>query len=161
MEAVLQVATTGGIVLVDERKPELSYRLLTQQSNGSRPVLCVSREPPERVASRHSMAGAEHRWLIGGNGRGSVNPNRLAGVFGLIDGFVRTRPNGVVLLDGIELLMIMNSYEEVRAFLCSLQTSLLRNATDCVIPIDTRTLTSKELAEMRTTFPMIRGAAAD
>ena len=146
---------------MDERKPELSYRLLTERSNGSRPVLCVTREPPERVARRHPMAGAEHRWLIGGNGRGSVNPNRLDGLLGLIDGFVRGHRNGVVLLDGIELLMIMNSYEDVRAFLCSLQSSLLKEATDCVIPIDTRTLTSKELAEMRTAFPMIHGASSD
>ena len=157
METVLQTATTGGIVLVDERKPELSYRFLEDRANQSRPILCVTREPPERVARRHPMPTAEHHWLISGNGNGSVNPNRLDALLRLVDGFVQAHSNGAVILDGIELLMIMNSYEDVRAFLCSLQAALLRGAVDCLIPIDTRTLTTRELAEMRTAFPIVRG----
>lgn len=159
MEAVLQVPTTGGIVLVDERKPEFSYRLVRDRADQRRPVLCVTREPPERVARRHPMAGAEHYWLITNGGDRCVNPFRLDALQRLIDGFVTSHPEGAILIDGIELLMVMNSYEDVRAFLCSLQAKLLRRAAECVIPIDTRTLTTRELAEMRTAFPMVRGAA--
>src|SRR2546428_138038 len=149
MEATLQVPTTGGIVLVDERKPELSYRLLEERAKQRRAVLCVTREPPERVARRHPMWGAEHYWLIGGNGGRSVSPTKLDALQRLVDAFIREHPSGAVLIDGIELLMVMNSYEDVRDFLGGLQSSLMRGATDCLIPIDTRTLTSKELADMR------------
>lgn len=147
-------------MLVDERKPELSYRLLEERGRQQQPVLCVTREPPERVSRRHPMPSAEHLWLISGSGNGSVSPNRLDALLRSINGFVRAHPDGAVLLDGIELLMIMNSYEDVRAFLCSLQSSLLKGTTECLIPIDTRTLTSRELAEMRTAFPMVRGSSS-
>ncbi|TLZ51130.1 MAG: DUF835 domain-containing protein, partial [Methanobacteriota archaeon] len=109
MEATLQVPTTGGIVLVDERKPELSYRLLEERAKQRRAVLCVTREPPERVARRHPMWGAEHYWLIGGNGGRSVSPTKLDALQRLVDAFIREHPSGAVLIDGIELLMVMNS----------------------------------------------------
>jgi len=159
MEAVLQVSTAGGIVLVDERKPDVSYRML-QEGAGQRPVLCVTREPPERVARRYPMPTAEHYWLITDGGNRCVNPSRLDSLQGLIDGFVTKNSGAAVLIDGIELLMIMNSYEDVREFLRSLQSRLLRSGADCVIPLDTRTLTTKELAEMRTAFPIVRGASS-
>ncbi|HYS71052.1 MAG TPA: DUF835 domain-containing protein [Thermoplasmata archaeon] len=161
MESLLQVPATGGIVLVDERKPDLSYRLLQEQSKARRPVLCVTREPPERISRRYPMETAAHVWLITGNGGRCVNPSNLAALRALIARFLERNRGGAVLIDGIELLMIMNSYEDVRKFLCALQSSLLRANMECLIPIDTRTLTAKELLEMRTAFPMVRGAASE
>jgi len=160
VEAVVPVQA-GGIVLVDERKPELSYRLLQDPSKAARPVLCITREPPERVARRHPMAAADHYWLITNGGERCVDPYDLGAVQGLIGGFVAANPEGTVLIDGIELLMVMNSYEEVRHFLRTLQSALLRTNAECVIPIDSRTLTTRELAEMRTAFPMVRGSTSE
>ncbi len=158
MQALLEVSTAGGIVLVDERKPDLSYRLLKGSAQRLQPVLTITREPPERVARRHPMASAEHYWLITGDGERSVDPCDLSAVRTLIDRFTAENPRAAVLIDGIELLMVMNSYADVRDFLAALQGSLVRRGTDCLIPIDTRTLTTSELAEMRASFPMVRGS---
>lgn len=158
MEALVQVSTTGGIVLIDERKPDLSYRLVQERSERKK-VLCVSREAPERVARRHPMGSAEHYWLITGDGDHSVNPFHLDRLRALVETFFEANPQGAVLLDGVELLMIMNSYEQVRDCLLALQEASRRHGGDCVVPIDTRTLTTKELAELRGAFPMVRGDA--
>jgi len=157
MEALIQVPTLGGIVLIDERKPDLSYRLLEQRSRRRKKVLCISREPPERIARRHPMELAEHYWLITGDGGRSVSPFRLDAVYRLIARFLDENAQGTVLLDGVELLMIMNSYEGVRDLLFALHELFRRTQADCVVPIDTRTLTTKELAELRDAFPMVRG----
>ena len=159
MEALVQVPTLGGILLIDERKPELSYRLLEQRARRRKRVLCITREPPERVARRHPLPLVEHYWLITGDGERSVDPFRLDRMRELVDAFLRENPQGSVLIDGVELLMVMNTYEQVRDFLASLQATLQRHRTDCLVPIDTRTLTVKELAELREVFPMVRGDA--
>jgi hypothetical protein len=155
METV-QVPILGGILLIDERKPDLSYRLVQEHAH-SRRVLCLTREPPERVARRHPMENAEHWWLISGDGERSLSPYQLGAVRDRVEGFLRENPGGAVLIDGVELLMVMNSYDEVRDLLSGLHDRMLRAGGECVVPIDTRTLTTKELADMRRSFPMVRG----
>ncbi len=159
MEALIQVPAMGGILLIDERKPDLSYRLVEQRSRRRKKVLCVSREPPERVARRHPMVSAEHYWLITGDGERAVNPFQLSRLRDLIGEFLVRNPQGTVLLDGVELLMVMNSYEEVRDLLFALQERFRESRADCVVAIDTRTLTTKELEELREAFPIMRGDA--
>lgn len=160
MESLLQVPTVGGIVLIDEKKPELAYRLLQERANGRRHVLCLTREPPERVARRYPMENAHHYWLITRGGELTVNPFRLDRVRELVEMFARSHPGCAFLLDGIELLMVMNSYEGVRDLLLGLREVLQRRHAELIIPIDTRTLTSRELAELGETFPLMRCAAA-
>lgn len=157
MEALMEVPTTGGIVLIDERKPDLSYRLLQERAHGGRGVLCITREPPARVARRHPMDGASHYWLITGDGERSVDPFRLDAMTTLVEGFLASHPGGTILIDGVELLMVMNSYAAVRDFLAGLHDQLQKHRADCVVPIDTRTLTVPELKELRAVFPMMRG----
>lgn len=156
MEATVQVPALGGILLIDERKPDLSYRLVQEHAR-SRKVLCISREPPERVARRHPMGDAEHAWLITNDGERAVNPYRLDAVRDRIEEFLRKNPAGAIMLDGVELLMVMNSYEEVRDLLADLNSRMRQGGVECVVPIDTRTLTTGELAEIRRSFPMVRG----
>lgn len=158
MASLLEVPTVGGVVLIDERKPDLSYRLVEERARGRRKVLCITREPPERVARRHPLEDAEHYWLITQDGDRSVNPFELDRVGDLIEGFARRHPEGAVLLDGVELLMVMNTYEDVRDFLSDLQAPLRHGRVECIIPIDTRTLTTSELAELTTAFPLLREA---
>src|SRR3989442_3022377 len=110
MEALVQVPTMGGVVLIDERKPDLSYRLLQQRSLKRKRVLCITREPPERVASRYALPTAEHLWLITGDGSRSVSPFHLPRIQDLVDQFMEANTDGTVLIDGVELLMVMNTY---------------------------------------------------
>lgn len=159
MEALVEVPTYGGVLLIDERKPDLSYRLLEQRAQMRKKVLCITREPPERVARRHPMPSAEHYWLITGDGERSVDPFRLDRMRRLIESFLAENPHGTVLIDGVELLMVMNTYEEVRDFLVGLQGVAQHHGTDCVVPIDTRTLTVRELGELRSAFPIVQGDA--
>lgn len=157
METLLEVPTLGGIVLIDERKPDLSYRLLEERADGRRSVMCLTREPPERVSRRHPMENAHHYWLITQPGLRSVNPFRLDQVRDLIEAFAHSHPGCAMLLDGVELLMVMNSYEGVRDLLLGVLGTLQRENAELIIPIDTRTLTTRELTEMQTSFPMMRG----
>lgn len=159
MATSIQVPTPGGVLLVDERKPELSYKLLEEYANGRRQLLCITREPPERVARRHPMENVAHYWLITGGGTQTVNPFHLEALRELIRGFVREHPESAVLIDGVELLMVMNTYEQVRDFLANLQGTLKEDHAECIIPIDTRTLTKREFAELKTAFSMMRGSA--
>jgi len=140
---------------VDERKPDVSYRLLLEWAAAGRNVLCITREPPERVRARYPLNGAEHFWLVTNGDHRAVSPLRLNSIADRVESFARRRPNGVILIDGVELLMVMNSYEQVREFLVHIRR-LLKNGASCLVPIDTRTLTVTELAELTSLFPMWR-----
>jgi hypothetical protein len=161
MTTLIQLPTLGRVVLVDERKPDLSYRLLQERAQLGRKVLCITREPPERVARRYPLDGAEHYWLVSQGDARAVSPFDLEAIARLIEAFVRRHRDAVILLDGVELLMVMNSYEEVRRFLDRVQGALREEGAGCIIPIDTRTLTSLELSELKGSFPMVHGFAVD
>ena len=159
LTTIVQLPESGGIVLIDERKPELSYRLLLERIASGRRVMCITREPPERVRARYPLNGAEHYWLITRGDVRAVSPLRLDTIASRVESFVRRRPNGVILIDGVELLMVMNSYGEVRDLLLRLQGMLQKIGAGCIVPIDTRTLTTGELAELKSSFPMVQGVA--
>ena len=159
MATGMEVPTLGGIVLVDERKPDVSYRLLEERAKLGNHVLCITREPPERAVRRHRIENAEHYWLITRGTANAVNPFDLEGLRVLIERFLREHRHAVVFLDGVELLMVMNTYEEVRDLLLGLRTAIGDDGAGCVIPIDTRTLTARELGELKASFPMVRNAA--
>ena len=145
---------------MDERKPDVSYRLLLEWAAAGRNVLCITREPPERIRARYPLNGAEHYWLVTKGDHRAVSPLRLSSIADRVESFARGRPNGVILIDGVELLMVMNSYEQVREFLVHIRR-LLKNGTSCLVPIDTRTLTVAELAELTSLFPMWRDDTDD
>jgi hypothetical protein len=149
--------TVGPVVLVDERKPDLSHRLLGQLAGSGRKVLCITREPPERVRARYPLNGAEHYWLVTRGDARALSPFRLKRISGLIESFLKRNPDAAILIDGIELLMVVNDYEQVRDFLLRIQAMLQRNGAGCIIPIDTRTLTAWELDELKRSFPMVQG----
>jgi len=159
MTNLVQLPMSGGIVLVDERKPDLSYRLLLERAAAGRRVMCITREPPERVRARYPLDGAEHYWLVMRGDVRAVSPLRLNTIASRVESFARRRPNGVILIDGVELLMVMNSYGEVRDLLLRLQSMLQKVGAGCIIPIDTRTLTTGELAELKTSFPFVQSVA--
>lgn len=151
--------TVGPVVLVDERKPDLSHRLLSQLAGDGRKVLRITREPPERVRARYPMDGAEHYWLVTRGDARALSPFHLKRISGIIESFLRRNPDAVILIDGIELLMVANCYAEVRDFLIRIQRMLPADGAGCIIPIDTRTLTMPELAELQVAFPLVHGAA--
>jgi hypothetical protein len=105
------------------------------------------------------LEGAEHYWLVANGDIHGVSPFHLKRISGLVESFLRRDPHTVILIDGIELLMIVNSYQDVREFLLRIQRMLPRAATGCIVPIDTRTLTTPELAELQVSFPMVPGTA--
>lgn len=155
-----QPMTVGPVVLVDERKPDLSHRLLVELAAFGRKVLLITREPPERVRAQYPLEGAEHYWLVTRGDMRGVSPFHLKRISGLVESFLRRDPQAVILIDGIELLMIVNSYQDVRELLLRIQRMLPPAATGCIVPIDTRTLTTPELVELQVSFPMVPGAAA-
>lgn len=152
MTALAQLHAPPGILLVDERKPEMSYRLLLRWASSGRKAMCITREAPERVRGRYPLNGSEHYWLITRGDTRAVSPLRLDTIGSRIESFLRRRPKGVILIDGVELLMVMNSYEKVRDFLHELQATLTKAEASCIIPIDTRTLTTGEFAELKASF---------
>ena len=154
---LLEPLGTGGILLIDERRPDLSYRMIERLATRRKGVLCITREPPERVERRHPMPLARYYWLVTADGGRAVHPFQLGKMRGLIQRFVKENPEGAVFIDGVEFLMVMNTYERVRDFLQALEHILRERKTECVIPIDTRTLTVNELAELRGAFPMVQG----
>lgn len=157
MGAVPKVPTDGGVVLIDEREPDLSYRLLGAEGMRRKRILCITREPPERAARHSGVPLAEYHWLIAGDGHRSIDPVRLDRVGDLVRRFHRVNPGGAVLIEGVEFLMVINSYERVRDLFLSLDDMLQGGRTECLVPIDTRTLTLRELRELRAAFPIVRG----
>lgn len=146
----------GPLILVDEPTPDFSYRLLRDLSKVGRKVLCISREHPEHMRSRYPLSGAEYYWLVTPRNGHSINSYDLRRIEWIIGVFIRRNPGAVISIEGIEFLMVMNGYGNVRDFLLGLQQVLPRVRGTCIVAINARTLRMREFRELARAFPMVR-----
>jgi len=151
----------SSLIFVNEKKPDLSYKLFSQELKGNKKGLCITREPPENVIRRHQLHNTTHYWIITRRREGAINPLHLNKMRELIDSFVRVNRDSIVFIDGIEYLITMNNYSKVIDFLEKLGKSVERKGGSCIIPIDSRTLKEEELRRIKTRFQLLDSSAPD
>lgn len=145
----------SSLMFVNEKKPDLSYKLFSQELKGNKKGLCITREPPDNVIKRHRLPETTHYWIITRKRDGAINPLHLNKMRKLIDSFVKMNKDSIVFIDGIEYLITMNDYSKVIDFLEKVGKSIERKGANCIIPIDARTLKEEELRRIKTQFQLL------
>jgi hypothetical protein len=126
------------------RKAYTTYMELREKQ--SRDGIIISRVFPDRLRQRYGFDRSEFLWLSYEKTEKSIDPSDLEKLEYLIHEFVSSHENAVVLLDGVEYLILQNSFESTLKFLQSLNDQIILNGATLIMPLDPKSLDRKELS---------------
>jgi len=139
--------SAGCAYLVEERRPKRSLELCERFSSEGSELLIVSRDPPSQLISRTALVPKKTIWLTNLVGADRMNPTSIGILMSEIRKFVEMsdrRP--VVLIDGLEYLISLNTYDRMLQFVHQLRDMFVMAGAVLIMPIDMRTLNDREQA---------------
>ncbi|MBU7032997.1 MAG: DUF835 domain-containing protein [Theionarchaea archaeon] len=121
-----------------------SYLDLKKKQNGQ--GMIISRIYPERLLKKYSINDSTLLWLSYEKTDSSIDPSSLDKLEYLVYDFVSVNKRSIVLLDGMEYLILQNTFEETLKFLQSLSDHIILNGAILIIPLDPASLDEKQLS---------------
>jgi len=136
----------GNVYLVEERRPRASYVLFDQVVASGYPGLVVTRDFPKKLQAETEISGCRILWLTNLVGEGRINPTAIGILMGQIRSFIEANRKSAVVLDGLEYLISLNTFERMLQFMHQLRDFVVTN--DCImfVPMDPRTVSQREIA---------------
>lgn len=128
----------------DSRKAYFTYLKLKEKQ--SKEGMVISRVFPDRLCQRYGLENNTFLWLSYEKTRNSIDPSDLEKLEYLVQDFISTHEGAVVLLDGVEYLILQNSFESVLKFLQSLNDRIILRRAALIIPLDPTSVEKKELS---------------
>src|SRR5512136_2283210 len=101
----------GNIYLVEERRPKSSYDMFDQAISSGFNGLVVTRDYPKKLLTEKDVGASRVIWLTNLVGEGRINPTAIGILMGQIRNFIETQGRTAVVLDGIEYLVSLNTYD--------------------------------------------------
>ena len=136
----------GNVYLVEERRPKVSFELFDQQLSAGYSGLIVTRDLPKKLLSEHGIGDCRMVWLTNLVGEGRINPTAIGILMSQVRNFVEGARNTVVVLDGLDYLITLNTYDRMLQFMHQLRDTVVTNDCILIVPLDPRTVGQRELA---------------
>ena len=136
----------GTVYLLEEKRPKVTYELLDQTVSSGYSGLVVTRDFPKKLLAENELASCRILWLTNMVGEDSINPTAIGILMGQLRTFIETQKRTTVVLDGLEYLVSLNTYDRMLQFMHQLKDLVVTN--DCImfVPVDPRTMNQRELA---------------
>jgi len=139
-------ASDGLAFLVEEKRPKLSIEICEKFAEDGSNFMLVSRDPPSHVTDGTALEPRNSIWLTYMVGKDRMNPTAIGILMGEIKKFLEQNDRSVVLIDGLEYLISINTFDRMLQFVHQLRDVIVMSGAKMVIPIDTRTLGDREIA---------------
>jgi len=142
--------------LFEEERPQRSYELVSSIGKNV-PTMCITKTYPKKLKGQFGLDDTEFIWLSTTLGdERAVDPNRLA--FEIMSGmqeFMHGRRRPVMLVDGLDLLVLKNGFDEVNDFTkCLIDAASVAGAA-VIFTIQPGSLDEKEMAMIRKRFDVL------
>ena len=151
----------GNVYLVEERRPRLSFEIFEQGLSSGCVGLVVTRELPKRIQHDRNIGGSRIVWLTNLVGDGRINPTAIGILMSQVRSFIESNPRTVVLVDGLEYLISLNTYDRMLHFMHQLRDIVITNEAVLVVPVDPRTLNEREMALMERSLEVVVPRTSD
>lgn len=136
----------GNVYLVEERRPKVSFELFDQELSAGYEGLVVTRDLPKKLISEHGIGDCRMLWLTNLVGDGRINPTAIGILMSQVRNFIEGARNTVVVLDGLDYLITLNTYDRMLQFMHQLRDTVVTNDCILIVPMDPRTVSQRELA---------------
>ncbi len=115
-----------------------NFVTLTNLNEYKSPYLVISDENPEKIIRFHKIPHASSIWLSHNNEDNAIAPTKLHLIKSRIQDFVEMNDGGTIILRGIEKLLEIHKWEEVKRFLIYLQSEILASNYSLLLLIDNK-----------------------
>jgi hypothetical protein len=145
----------GNVYLVEERRPRLSFDMFEQGLSAGCAGLVVTRELPKRLQGERNLGSSRIVWLTNLVGDGRINPTAIGILMSQVRSFIEGHQRTVVLIDGLEYLVSLNTYDRMLQFMHQLRDVVMTNDASLVVPVDPRTLSEREMALLERSLEVV------
>lgn len=132
---------------MEEKKPDLAYRLFKELAAEGLPGLVITRQYPDRVRKETGLGQSEVLWLATGIGENRHDPTAIGTLAKTVSRFIEDHGGeAAILLDGLEYLTVKNGFLQTLMFVEHVNEFVMQRKAVVIIPVAREALEEKELA---------------
>ncbi|MDH4123355.1 MAG: DUF835 domain-containing protein [Thermoplasmata archaeon] len=151
----------GCAYLVEEKRPRHCIEMCEKFSAEGASLLIVSRDPPTKLVENTQLRPRRTIWVTTIIGENNLEPTAIGLLMNEIRKFIdQWGKKAVVLMDGLEYLISINTYERMLQFVHQMRDICVMSSSVLIIPIDPRTLNEKERALLERNLQVIMTASS-
>ncbi len=136
----------GNVYLVEERRPKVSYEVFEHALSSGSAGMVITRDFPKKLLTEKELDACRIVWLTNLVGEGRINPTAVGILMSQVRAFVESQKRTVVIMDGFEYLVSLNTYDRMLQFMHQLRDIVVTNDCILVVPVDPRTMSEREVA---------------
>ncbi len=146
----------GSCYLIEERRAEISYGLLSTLTGLKTAGMVITRQFPDRIRAERVLPDLLILWLSHTPGETSISPTAIDALSKTIRNFIEHH-NGeaVILVDGLEYLIVNNGFALTLSFIEQLNDIVRQGKAIVLLPLDPGALGDKELARLKRTLKVL------
>ena len=155
--AVPKELVSGRSYLIEEDRPEAAYRLFLKAAESGKGGLLITRTNPKRVREMVALDSVRVLWLTDreGSKEETIAP-ALERIVYEIEGFMTKRPQGSIMLDGLEYLVSNNSFDAVLKFVRRLVDTVSEGRHRLLVSLGPATVKEQELRMLEREMEVVR-----
>ena len=131
--------------LVEEDRPETSYKLFMTALGKGVKGYCVTRNYPAKIRTKFDLKDTPVIWLSNVGRDNAIRPKDLEKLSLALEQFLSQPDGGIVLLDGLEYLITNNNFITVLRLIQSLRDQVAINQSILLMAVNRSTLESHQL----------------
>jgi PAS domain S-box-containing protein len=143
--------------IVVEKHPEKSFDIVVDIVAHGVPGVILSRMHPEKVKRMYALVKTPVFWLSESGAKNTICPKDLSKLRYILENFTRKSKESIILLDGLEYLIVQNSFDSVLKFLYDIKDMVVLSNSRLVIPLHRETLTLGEFSALEKEFTIVDG----
>jgi hypothetical protein len=141
--------------LFEAKRSDRAYEVLLDALREGREGLVISREHPDMVRQKYSLAKTPIVWLSSHPGSERVDPTNLSILQHTVNEFLKRSKEAVILLDGVEYLILNNRMEKVLQVILTLKDEVAISEGILLLPVDPETFETRALALLERDFEIV------
>ncbi len=135
--------------IVDGSSSRHAYDVFEDAIHHGKEGLCFSKLSPDRVREITNLKRTPIVWLTESEYGGGIKPRDFRQVTELSGRYIQESKNAIILVDGVEYLIQLNSFEQIYAVIEELKNMAAKSGSILIVSIDTKTLAPEENAKLR------------
>ncbi|MEM4347774.1 MAG: DUF835 domain-containing protein [Candidatus Altiarchaeota archaeon] len=147
----------GQTYLIDEEKPIKSNEIFLDMINHGIAGLYITRKNPEEVRKNYKLEKTPIIWLTHERSyNGCIDPRDLVLLSHTIKEFIKKADDGIVLIDGVEYLIIQNSFVEILKLVQNLKDVVSLSNSRMLLSIDSKAIDNREFHLLKKDMSFIK-----
>lgn len=143
--------------VVKEQKATKSFEIFVDRVTHNIQGLCITRQFPAVVRQEWGLEETPIIWLSNQLGKVYVNPANIGILGDTVIRFIEKSDDSVVLIDGVEFLIVNNSFDKVLKMIHRITEVVMEYKSRLIVSVDPRALDLREMALLERNMEIVEG----